>query len=813
MTARPLRPHQTLALDLLKASIRSGKKRPVLQAPTGFGKTRVGAEIVSGARRKGNRVTFCVPALSLINQTFEAFVQDGVDPSDMGIIQADHPWTRPHAPIQIASVQTLARRKFPITDIIVVDEAHIQHDIIKKWMADPAMAGKLFVALSATPWARGMALQWDDLLKPTSTRELIDQGYLSPFRVFAPSHPDLSKVKTIAGDYQEDQLADAMGQPSITADIVSTWLEKGPGEKTLCFCVNRAHAQKVHDAFEAAKVRVAYIDANTEREERESIGKALLRGDVQVVCNIGCLTTGIDWDVRCIILARPTKSEMLYVQIIGRGLRTADGKDHCIARDSLVLTDKGEVKIQDVTLDHKVWDGVNYVAHAGAVCKGVQPVISHDGVTATPEHLVMTNEGWKTIEGAHRLGLRIARTGMDSSPIRFFDDCLGQGGRIDLQPAGRSRVRKVQASAHGAVSQHAQAPRHGGVSALQWSQAGHCPEMAVSALPIAAGPLPKSVVHILRSVWRAWDRISVFVSERRGRLGSGKPWHSGQVDGVGSQGQRRPLRAGEPSLGSPCPEHEQYHTFGRDEQREIYRFSESSPGNSICRQNARPPHKADDGRSNHSAVEHPILQAEREVWDIHNAGPLQRFTANGRLVHNCLVLDHSDTTLRLGMVDEIDHDELDDGTKKKSSGSDKEERDEIGLPKACDACGCLVPPKTRECPACGHVRRPKCNVVERDGALAELERGGKRGRPMDVTARLGAMPRKELWAEIRGMQELFGWSDGRTAHCYRDITGAWPKFPKYATALEPSNLLRGWVRAKSIAYAKAKAAKEGVAAE
>ena len=106
--SRPLRPHQSIALDLLKQSIMDGKRRPLLQAPTGFGKTRVGAEIVIGARRKGNRVVFCVPALSLIDQTFDAFVGDGVEPGDMGVIQADHPWTRPHAPIQIASVCEIA---------------------------------------------------------------------------------------------------------------------------------------------------------------------------------------------------------------------------------------------------------------------------------------------------------------------------------------------------------------------------------------------------------------------------------------------------------------------------------------------------------------------------------------------------------------------------------------------------------------------------------------------------------------------------------------------------------------------------------
>jgi superfamily II DNA or RNA helicase len=124
-----------------------------------------------------------------------------------------------------------------------------------------------------------------------------------------------------------------MGKAELVADIVNTWLTKARGLPTLCFCVNRAHAQKVAEQFSSAGVRTAYVDANTPREERDAIGKRLAAGEVEVVCNIGCLTTGVDWDVRCISLCRPTKSEMLFVQIIGRGLRPADGKADCLVLD------------------------------------------------------------------------------------------------------------------------------------------------------------------------------------------------------------------------------------------------------------------------------------------------------------------------------------------------------------------------------------------------------------------------------------------------------------------------------------------------
>lgn len=327
---RPLRPHQQVALDGLKQSLMDGHRRPMLMAPTGAGKTVIAAHIVAGARSKGKRLAFVVPSLSLIDQTIERFVENGIDPSEIGVVQADHSWRRPHAPIQICTAQTLSRRELPAVDVVVVDEAHIRFAVIERWMA---AIEKPFIGLSATPWAVGLGKLYDDLIKPTSLRELIDAGFLSNFRVFAPSKPDLSGVRTVAGDWHEGDLADRMNKPQLVADIVQTWLLRGEGRPTLCFATGRLHAKAIHGQFEAVGVPVAYVDADTPREERTEIGRRLQAGEIKVVCNIGTLTTGIDWDVRCLILARPTKSESLFVQIIGRALRTAEGKADAVILD------------------------------------------------------------------------------------------------------------------------------------------------------------------------------------------------------------------------------------------------------------------------------------------------------------------------------------------------------------------------------------------------------------------------------------------------------------------------------------------------
>jgi superfamily II DNA or RNA helicase len=174
---------------------------------------------------------------------------------------------------------------------------------------------------------------WDDLIIATTVQELIDLGHLSDFKVFAPAHPDLSGVKTVAGDYKLDDLADAMSKGTLVADVVSTWLEQGQDHPTVCFAVNRVHAKNLQSQFDAAGVQTGYMDAFTPRDERGEIVKAFEAGEIKVICNVGVLTTGFDSDVRCVILARPTKSEMLFVQMVGRGLRTAPGKDHCLILD------------------------------------------------------------------------------------------------------------------------------------------------------------------------------------------------------------------------------------------------------------------------------------------------------------------------------------------------------------------------------------------------------------------------------------------------------------------------------------------------
>lgn len=347
---RDLWPHQVEAMESLRQTIKQGIRRIVLSAPTGSGKTLLSAAIVEGALTKGNRVAFVVSNLSLIDQSVEAMYAEGI--RGISVIQANHEmqdWSRP---VQICSIQTIKSRKaFPEAQIVIIDEVHVLHACHKEWLQHPDWQRIPFIGLSATPYTKGLGKYFETMIVVSTTQELIDKKILSPFIVLGSGHPDLSGVKTVAGDYHEAQLSEAMQKGGLTADIVTTWLDKWGKDKTLFFGVDCAHSQAVQQRFIEAGVTCGYQDARTPADERREIRRKFHNGEYQVVSNVATLTTGTDWDCRCLILGRPTKSEMLYQQIIGRALRVAPGKDKALILDHSDTTQRLGF-VTDIYHDH-----------------------------------------------------------------------------------------------------------------------------------------------------------------------------------------------------------------------------------------------------------------------------------------------------------------------------------------------------------------------------------------------------------------------------------------------------------------------------
>jgi hypothetical protein len=637
--------------------------------------------------------------------------------------------------------------------------------------------------------------RWDHLIIGSTLQELIELGHLSDFRVYAPAHPDLAGIKTVAGDYDLKGLGQAMDKAPLVADIVTTWLERGENRSTICFAVNRVHAKHIQTQFVEAGVKAEYMDAYTDLEDRADIVRRFGNGDVQVICNVGVLTTGFDADVRCIILARPTKSEILYVQMIGRGLRTADGKADCLLRGTKILTNKGEVNIEDVTLDHRLWDGVQWVSHSGAICRGVQPVMQYNGLIATPDHRVMTDDGWKTLEEAARGRFGIAITGFDERAIRFSPDHFENYIRFCSSPSCQGHVHEMRAISYGLVSQHSEETQNSGLSALQWQKVRQCAEMVISKVSSATGQVSEYALLILRKIWGSWNPVQIQFTERCGPLGLGKFGGSGSLNAIGQDRQQWSLRAGKSSLDGCCGEHEQYPQKQRCEA-EVHFVSGELPSSEVCGfyPESVYPHRHDRS-ANSGAMDAAIEQAEGEVWDILNAGPLQRFTANGRLVHNCLVLDHSDTTLRLGFVTDIGTTKLHDGTANRQA-TEKQ----APLPKECPACAFLKPPKARKCPACGFEPVAKVEVNNADGELQELTRNGK------VKAEKFTMEQKQDWyRQLILHANLRGYKPGWAYWAYKDKFKVGPDHSLDARpAVSMSYDVQNWITARNIRKAKAK---------
>lgn len=320
---KELRPYQSDAIAHIRASVLAGNHRIVVALPTGAGKTLIASHIVLGALAKGGSVVFCVPMVTLVDQTIAAFEAEGIE--SIGAMQANHIRTSWTARVQVASIQTLGRRTLPNATIVLVDECHLFSQVIIDWMK--ARPDLVFIGLSATPGRVGMAEDWEDLIVPVTTQDLIETGYLSKFTVYAASTPDLSGVKIVAGEFNAPGAAEVMEQAGLVGDILQNYLLHGEGRPTLGFATNVAHAKRMADEFTTAGISSAYVEGRTDTLERQAIQAQFRRGEIKVIWSVRTMTAGVDLPVSGIIDAAPTRSAMLHQQKIGRGLRKNAGTE------------------------------------------------------------------------------------------------------------------------------------------------------------------------------------------------------------------------------------------------------------------------------------------------------------------------------------------------------------------------------------------------------------------------------------------------------------------------------------------------------
>ena len=334
-----LRQYQRAVIAELERAIAAGRRRVLLVAPTGAGKTVIAADLVRRAIERGHGVLILAHRLELIEQAHAKLFDLGID---AGTIKAGFPM-RLGEPVQIASVQTLTARAIrgraidlPRAELVIVDEAH--HARAKTWRAVIAAYPRaVILGLTATPCrgdGKGLGNIFDALIECPPVQELINLGCLVPTRVYAPTRPDLSGVTVRQGDYAAAALEARMDQAPLIGDIVTHWHRHAERRRTVVFASGVGHSVHLRDEFRRSGVAAEHIDGATPIEERDAILKRLSRGEVEIVSNCMVLTEGWDSpDVSCIVLARPTRQMGLYRQMVGRVLRPAPGKTDAIVLD------------------------------------------------------------------------------------------------------------------------------------------------------------------------------------------------------------------------------------------------------------------------------------------------------------------------------------------------------------------------------------------------------------------------------------------------------------------------------------------------
>lgn len=315
-----LRPYQAEIIAGVREAMRGGARRVCVQAPTGVGKALTLAEVARSflGKRDAGRVVITAPRKALIDQLIATLERQGV--TSVGAIQARHPRTNALARVQVATPQSLERRERPEdVRVLIVDEAHLRNAKLAEWAAGDERLR--VIGLTATPGRGSMREEWDALITARPMGWFIEQGFLSDYRVFAPSTPDLTRCRKTAGEWRSDDLAEVMGDARLVGDVVQTWLERGDGRPTIAFAVDRKHAREIAQSFERCGVPAAYVGGDSEDGEFQEVERAFRAGEIKVVANAMKLIEGIDWPVGCIIDAAPTCSRMKFGQAIGRGLR------------------------------------------------------------------------------------------------------------------------------------------------------------------------------------------------------------------------------------------------------------------------------------------------------------------------------------------------------------------------------------------------------------------------------------------------------------------------------------------------------------
>jgi superfamily II DNA or RNA helicase len=341
-----LRPYQKEAVDAIEHEWDSGKNRTLLVLPTGTGKTICFSEVIRRQNARGGRSLVLAHRQELLDQASDKIKR--TTGLDSAVEKAESHSAGTMLPVTVGSVQTLSRDTRlseyspEAFNVIIIDEAH--HAISESYQKVLKYFHANVLGVTATPDRgdmRNLGEYFESLAYEYSLPQAIREGYLSPIKAQTiPLNIDLTSVKIQQGDFSAGDLGNAI-EPYLDqiADVIR---DRYPDKKTVAFLPLVDTSKKFCEILQSKGVQAWEVNGSS--ADREKILKEFERAKRGVVCNAMLLTEG--WDcpsVDCVVVLRPTKIRSLYAQMIGRGTRLCEGKDHLLILDFLWHTTRHEL--------------------------------------------------------------------------------------------------------------------------------------------------------------------------------------------------------------------------------------------------------------------------------------------------------------------------------------------------------------------------------------------------------------------------------------------------------------------------------------
>lgn len=352
----PLYPHQSEMNDRVRAAMRNGHKAILLAAATGVGKSQMAAAKIYQSQQKGKKSAFIVPKRDLIRQMTTKFSEFSIPHSFI----ADGYAFNPYAITHICTHGSLVNRLSKIEpDLVVIDETHWGSNTLDKIISHYKTRGAWIIGLSASPErldGKGLGMWYTSMIEGPPIKWLIENGYLSQYRMFAPHTPDLSGVKTVAGDYANNALSEIMQDSVLIGNAVEHYKAHALGLNNVAFCTSVKHAEMTAQAFREAGIPAASIDGSMDDATRKSIIQAFARKEILSLTSVDLLHTGFDLAMHagCDVTVesmsdmRPTQSLALQLQKWGRVLRKKQ-------RPALIFDHAGSWQRHGFPDDERVW--------------------------------------------------------------------------------------------------------------------------------------------------------------------------------------------------------------------------------------------------------------------------------------------------------------------------------------------------------------------------------------------------------------------------------------------------------------------------